>query len=408
MDNEHCVIIGGSHAAAQLAASLRQEGWGGQITIASSETIPPYHRPPLSKAYLSGDKGHEDLLIRPAGFYQKAEIDLLLGTRVEAIDRASKKVVLNDGAEIQYSKLALTTGARVRRIEVRGHELEGVMYLRDVRDVDRIRQFVGQGTSAVIIGGGYVGLETAASLRRLGMQVTVIESMSRVLQRVTAPEVSAFYTRVHQEEGVRILTNVGVDALEGRWAVEGVVLNNGETLKADLVVIGIGVIPETTLAQQSGLKVDNGILVDEFARTSDPDIVAAGDCTSHYHALYGRQLRLESVQNAMDQAKVAAKTLCGTLEAYSALPWFWSDQYDVKLQIAGLSGGYDQVVTRGSWETGRDVAFFYYRAGTLLAVDAVNRPKEFMLARRALMERRSPDPSLLADERVSLQDIFGN
>ncbi|HXR01551.1 MAG TPA: FAD-dependent oxidoreductase [Pseudomonas sp.] len=406
MEKEHCVIVGGSHSAAQLAASLRQEGWGGDITIASAEPCLPYHRPPLSKAYLSGEKNQDELFIRPSSFYEDANIDLLLGSRVESIDRGRRRVLLHDGAEIPYTRLALATGARVRRIAIPGHSLDGVFYLRDLKDVSRIRRYVGKDKSAVIIGGGYIGLETAASLRKMGMSVTVLEAMPRVLQRVTAPEVSAFFSRVHREEGVRILTQVTVESLQGARTVEHVLLTNGEKIHADLVIVGIGVIPETGLAEQAGLAVDDGILVDEYSRTSDHDIVAVGDCTSHYNPLYARQVRLESVQNAMDQAKIAAKTLCGKVEAYSSLPWFWSDQYDVKLQIAGLSQGYDQVVFRGSWDTGRSVAVFYYLAGKLLAVDAMNRPKEFMLTRRALTHQLSPDPALLADESVPLQEIF--
>lgn len=406
MSEERCVIVGGSHAASQLAASLRQEGWQGKITVISADSNLPYHRPPLSKAYLSGEKTADELLIRPASFYEKEEIEFLLETRVEAIDREAKKVVLQDGAEIPYTKLALTTGARVRRMELPGSQLEGVLYLRDLGDVDLIRRFVGAGKSAVIIGGGYIGLETAASLRKLGMEVTVLEAMSRVLQRVTAPEVSAFYTRVHQEEGVRILTEVSVTSINGDKSVQSVSCADGSEIKADLVIIGIGVLPEVELAEQAGLEVDNGIVVDEYARTSDHDIVAAGDCTNHYNPIYQRRLRLESVQNAADQAKVAAKTLCGKLEPYNALPWFWSDQYDLKLQIAGLSQGYDKVVIRGSTETGRSFAAFYFQGDKLLAVDAINRPREFMLTRRALSENKTVDASRLEDESVVIQDLF--
>jgi 3-phenylpropionate/trans-cinnamate dioxygenase ferredoxin reductase subunit len=406
MDKQHCVIIGGSHAASQLAASLRQEGWEGMVTLVSAEPLLPYQRPPLSKGYLAGNKSYEDLLIRPASFYEKERIDLLLGTRVESIDRDRRIVILHDGAEIPYTRLALATGARVRRIHVAGADLEGVLYLRELKDVDRIQQFVAPGKAAVIVGGGYIGLETAASLRQLGMHVTVLEAMPRILQRVTAPEVSEFFARIHKEEGVRLMTGVAVTGFYGSKSVERVVLASGEELKADLVIVGIGVVVESDLAQHSGVVTDDGICVDEYARTSDPDIVAVGDCTRHFNALYGRQLRLESVQNAMDQAKVAAKTLCGKLEPYNALPWFWSDQYDVKLQIAGLSQGYDRVVIRGDWETGRSVAVFYFLGEKLLAVDAMNRPKEFMLTRRALTERRTVDPALLADDSMPLQAIF--
>ena len=406
MNDQHCVIIGGSHAAAQLAASLRQGKWEGKISIIGDEAIPPYHRPPLSKVYLAGEKTSDELLIRPTTFYQKNNIDLILGSRVTAIDRENKKVVLHDGGEISYTKLALTTGAKARKIDLPGHQLEGVFYLRDLNDVDQIKHFVGPGKSAVIIGGGYIGLETAAALRKLDMNITILEALPRVLQRVTAPEVSAFYTRVHAEEGVNIITEAAVQAIEGTTCVERVSCADGSSLKADLVIIGVGVIPDIELAETAGLTIDNGIVVDEFARTSDPDIVAAGDCTNHYNPIYERKIRLESVQNATDQSKTAANTLCGNLQAYYTLPWFWSDQYDLKLQIAGLSQGFDQIVIRGPHETGRSFAVFYFQQGRLIAVDAINRPKEFMLTKRALAEKKSADPALLADETIDIKDAF--
>jgi 3-phenylpropionate/trans-cinnamate dioxygenase ferredoxin reductase component len=406
MSTDHCVIVGGSHAAAQLGASLRQGGWEGKISIVGDEAIPPYHRPPLSKAYLAGDKHSDELLIRPAAFYEKSNIDLVLGNQVTAIDREAKVITLHDGGSIPYTKLALTTGARVRKLALPGHELDGVFYLRDLSDVDRIRGFVGKGKSAVIIGGGYIGLETAASLRKLGMEVTVLEALPRVLQRVTAPEVSAFYTRVHGEEGVKIITEAAVESLQGAASVEAVSLADGTKLKADMVIIGVGVIPATELAEAAGLDVDNGIVVDEFARTSDHDIVAVGDCTNHYNPIYDRRLRLESVQNATDQAKTAANTLCGKLEPYNTLPWFWSDQYDLKLQIAGLSQGFDQVVIRGDSESGRSFAAFYFQEGRLIAVDAINRPKEFMSTRRALASGKSADAAQLGDDSTDIQQAF--
>ncbi len=407
METEHAVIVGASHAAAQLAASLRQAGWDGKISVVGEEPIPPYHRPPLSKAYLAGEKHSDELLIRPATFYEKSDIDLVLGTRVTGLDRENKTLTLHDGGSIPYTRLALATGARVRKLDtLPGHELDGVFYLRDLNDVDRIRGYIGSGKSAVIIGGGYIGLETAASMRKLGMEVTVLEALPRVLQRVTAPEVSDFYSRVHGEEGVQIITDAAVEALEGSGDVTGVKLADGRSIPADLVVIGVGVVPATELAEQAGLAVDNGIVVDEYARTSDPDIVAAGDCTNHYNPIYDHRLRLESVQNATDQAKVAANTLCGRLEAYHALPWFWSDQYDLKLQIAGLSQGYDRVVLRGDSASGRSFAAFYFSGQRLLAVDAVNRPREFMLARKALAAGQTANPDLLGDDSADLQQAF--
>ncbi len=406
MSTEHCVIIGGSHAAAQLAASLRQEGWEGQISLVGADPMAPYHRPPLSKGALNGDKSDSDLLIRPAEFYEKNNVDLVLGSRVTKIDRDAKKVILHDGAEIPYTKLALTTGARVRKIPIPGSDKDGVCYLRDLRDAHQIRKYIGAGKSAVVIGGGYIGLEAAASMRKMGMNVTVLEALPRVLARVTSPEISAFYTRIHNEEGTEIITDASIEAIEGENCVTGVKLADGKTLPADIVLIGVGVVPETELAEEAGLEIDNGIVVDEFARTSDHDIVAAGDCTNHYNPIYDRRLRLESVQNANDQAKIAAKALCGKLEAYRALPWFWSDQYDLKLQIAGFSQGFDKVVLRGDHTTGRSFAAFYYAGDKLLAVDAINRPKEFMMAKRFLAEGKTADPARVVDESADLKDLF--
>lgn len=404
--SEHCIIIGASHAAAQLVSSLRQEGWEGKISLIGDEPNLPYHRPPLSKAFFVGEKTEDELLIRAADFYEKNKVDLLLGSRVTQIDRDAKKITLEDGAEISYTKLALTTGARVRKIPFTGSELAGVFYMRDLNDVKQTHKFTGPGKSAVIIGGGYIGLETAASLRKIGMKVTVIEAMSRVLQRVTAPEVSAFYTRIHTEEGVDIRTEAGVDAIVGEKHVEGVRLADGSTVAADLVIIGVGVIPNIELAEAAGLTIDNGIAVNEFATTNDPDIVAAGDCTNHYNPIYDRKLRLESVQNATDQAKIAAKSICGKPEAYNALPWFWSDQYDLKLQIAGLSQGFDEVIIRGDSEQGRSFAAFYFCEGRFIAVDAINRPKEFMMSKRALTAGQTADPLKLADESIEIKDAF--
>lgn len=406
MTDQHCVIIGASHAAASMGATLRQEGWDGRITLVGEENRLPYHRPPLSKAYLCGDKDADALFIRPQAFYEAQGIELRLGVRAERIDRESRRVLLSDGGSLDYSHLGLLTGALPRRISLPGSELKGVHYLRDIRDVSAIRAEVTPGKSAVIVGGGYIGLETAASLRSAGMQVTVLEAMSRVLQRVTAPEVSAFFTRVHGEEGVTIITDTTVSAFNGRDALTSVTCSDGREFAADLAIIGIGVIPDTALAEAAGLEVNDGIVVDEFARTSDAHILAAGDCTHHYNPVYDRWLRLESVQNANEQARIAAKTVAGNPVAYTALPWFWSDQYDIKLQIAGLSAGYDEVVLRGDARTGRSFSLFYLQSGRLIAADAINRPKDFMAAKRAVMAGCTPDPAALADESVDLKILF--
>ena len=404
--SETCVIIGASHAAAQLAPTLRQEGWQGRIIIVGDEPYIPYHRPPLSKTFLSGEKSLEDINIRPPVIYEKAEIEFMLNTRVESIDRDNKKLNLDTGESINYDKLALTLGSRVRKVDLPGIDLEGVYYLRDVNDVEKIRAHVAAGKKAVIVGGGYIGLETAAVLRKSGMEVSVLEMMDRVLQRVTAPEVSAFYDRIHSEEGVKIVCGVGVSAIEGESKVAKVICSDGSEYAADLVVVGVGIVPNVELAEAAGLEVNNGIVVDEFARTSDADIVAAGDCTMHHNALYDRDIRLESVQNATDQARVAALTLCGKEKAYDALPWFWSDQYDLKLQIAGLSQGYDEVIVRGDRENSRSFAAFYLKDGVVISVDAVNKPPEFMVGKRLISGKVKVDESKLADDSVSMKELI--
>ena len=403
---QHCVVIGASHAGAQLVASLRQEKWAGKITLIGDEQALPYHRPPLSKAYLAGDKTESDILIRPQSFYEKNDIDVKLGVRVENIDRVAKTIRLNDGSDLSYDKLALATGADVRRLPIPGSDLAGVHYLRDMADVNGIMPLAKEGSSAVIIGGGYIGLETAASLRKKGMKVTVLEAMSRILQRVTTEELSNFYQRIHTEEGVDIRTEQTIAAIEGEGNVSAVKFADGSELAADLVIIGVGVIPNTGLAEKAGLEVGNGIIVDEFATTADPDIVAAGDCTWHLNGVYKREMRLESVQNASEQAKTAAKSICGIKQPYVALPWFWSDQYDLKLQIAGLSQGFDKTVVRGSTSEGRSFAVFYFEGDKLLAVDAINRPKEFMMTKKALTQGMKVDAALLADESADIKDAF--
>ena len=403
---ETCIIIGASHAASQLCLSLRQEGWEGKIVVIGDESTLPYHRPPLSKDFLSGDKQAEDLLIRKSAMYEKAGVEFKLGVRVDSINRAHRTLTLDNGEVLQYSKLALCTGSRVRTISLPGVELSGIHYLRDIRDVEQIKEDVAEGKNAVIVGGGYIGLETAASLKKQGMKVTVLEMAPRVLARVTAPELSEFYTRVHSEEGVTIATGIAVSGFEGDGKVQRVVCADGTGYDADLVVIGVGIVPNVELAQAAGLEVDNGIVVDEYARTQDADIVAAGDCTNHPNGLYNRRLRLESVPNAMEQAKSAAASLCGKQKLYQALPWFWSDQFDLKLQIAGLSRDYDQVVIRGDRDQGRSFVAFYLNDRKLIAADCVNRPQEFMASKRIIAEGIDVDPATLADESITAKELM--
>jgi len=406
------VIVGAGHAAGELASALRQEGFSGRILVIGEEAHLPYQRPPLSKAYLAGQITADSLYLKPQSTYDRAQIDVQLNTRVASIDRAAKCVVLEDGHKIRYDKLVLTTGGRVRRLPTPGADSAETMsnfhYVRNIDDIDRLRHHFEHGFRLVIIGGGYIGLEVAAVAQKRGLRVTVLEALPRVLARVTAPELSAFYERIHREAGVDVRTSVQITGFEfdaSRDAVSAVTLGDGTRLPADVVVAGIGLIPNVELAQAAGLTVDNGIVVDEFTRTSDPDIYAAGDCTNHPSALYGRRIRLESVPNAVEQARVAAATICGKPKPYNAVPWFWSDQYSLKLQMVGLSQGYDQFVLRGS-TSGTSFSAFYLQQGKIIAADAVNRPPEFMIAKRLVTEGAVIDPKLLADESVPLKSLL--
>jgi 3-phenylpropionate/trans-cinnamate dioxygenase ferredoxin reductase subunit len=406
VSNQHCVIIGASHAAAELCNSLRKEGWEGDITLVGEESHLPYNRPPLSKTFLAGTKSIYDLLIRHEEAYAKANIKYKLGCRVESIDRANKTVSLSDNETVAYDKLVLTTGARPRIMQMPGAELDNVFYLRDIHDADRIRPHIEKGKKAVIIGGGYIGLETAAMLISTGMEVTVLERDPRILNRVSAPEISEFYSRIHAEEGVELVTGVDISHLKGDKQVSAVVSVDGQSYEADMVIIGIGVIPNAELAENVGLDSDNGIVVNAFGETSDPDILAAGDCTFHFNKHYQRWLRLESIQNAVEQAKVVARTICGNRQEYDQIPWFWSDQYDLKLQIAGLSAGYDNLIVRGDLTQGRKIAVFYFKGESLLAVDAVNSPQEFMFGKRVLSQSLALDRERLADSTVAMKDLL--
>lgn len=406
MSKQHCVIVGASHAAAELCNSLRKEGWEGGITLIGEEAHLPYNRPPLSKTFLAGTKSIYDLLIRHEEAYAKADIKYKLGCRVDSIDRANKTVFLNDNETVNYDKLILTTGARPRVMELPGARLGNVFYLRDIHDADRIRPHIEAGKQAVIVGGGYIGLETAAMLTSTGMKVTVLERDPRILNRVSAPEISEFYSRIHAEEGVELITDVEISHLKGDKQANSVVCNGGQSFPADMVIIGIGVVPNSELAQDVGLDIDNGIVVNAFGETSDPDILAAGDCTFHFNKHYQRWMRLESIQNAVEQAKVVARTICGKRQEYDQIPWFWSDQYDLKLQIAGLSAGYDNLIVRGDLSQGRKIAVFYFKGEVLLAVDAVNSPQEFMFGKRVLAQSLQLNREKLADTSVPMKDLL--
>ena len=405
MNTDRVVVVGASHAGAQLCTSLRQGGWTGEILLIGDEPSLPYQRPPLSKTFLAGTTTIADLLIRKPEFYEKEWVDVRQA-RVTGIDREAETVVLDGGDVVGYDHLVLCLGARPRPLTIPGIDLAGVHYLRDAADIEAIQGSLVGTSRAVIVGAGYIGLEAAASLRKLGVDVNVLEVADRVLQRVTAPEVSAFYDRVHREEGVDLRVGAGVEALEGEGRVSGVRLVGGDHIPAELVIVGVGVLPNVELAQDAGLAVENGIVIDAHGRTVDPNIFAAGDCANHPDARYDRRLRLESVSNAVEHAKSIAGTICGTQKPISALPWFWSDQYDLKLQIAGLSTGYDDIVLRGDPGSDRAFACFYFSGGKLIAADCVNSAKEFMFSKRAITEGLSPDRSLLADPETPLASLL--
>lgn len=403
---EQCIIVGGSHAGAQVAISLRQEGWDAGILVITDEAHLPYHRPPLSKGFVSGDKSLDDILLRPASYFEKHNVEFQFNTTVKSIDRATKQLHTSDGATHTYTKLALTTGARVRKIAIPGSDLQGIHYLRSAADAQAIKEDASASMHAVIVGGGYIGLELAASFKKAGMDVTVLEMAPRVLARVAAAEVSEFYTRVHREEGVKIVTDTSAESFIGNKRVTAVRATDGQEYAADIVIVGVGVIPNTELASEAGIKIDNGIAVDEFAQTNDPDIVAAGDCTFHPNALLGRSLRLESVPNATDQAKTAAASLCGNQRPYASLPWFWSDQFDLKLQIAGVNHDYDQVVLRGDSSVSRSMAAFYLKNNKVIAVDCINRAPEFAVIKKALSKGLAIRVDDLSDESIKPKDLI--
>ena len=382
------VAIGASHASVQLATSLRQAGYSGDIVIVGAEPHLPYHRPPLSKTLLTQQISFDKTLLRQQSFYGKHNIQLKLGARVKSISRECSQVTLDSDETISYSKLVIATGADPIVLNLPGEQLEGIGYLRNYDDTQSLMPYIKEGKSAVVVGGGYIGLETAAALRKAGMVVTVLEGMERVLQRVTSPEISAFYTKAHVKRGVNIATNAQAIEFVGRHSVEAVQCSNGESYPADMVIIGVGVRPNTALATDAGLNVDNGINIDEFGRTDDPDIFAIGDCTNFPCHFTNSRIRLESVPNAVEQAKSAAAYICGKELPYQALPWFWSDQYDLKLQIAGINTGFDDIVILGNMED-EQVSAWYFAGDRLLAVDAINSTKDFIKAKQLLSEGQS-------------------
>jgi len=399
------IIAGAGHAAGQAAVSLRQGGFSGRIIMVGEEPYLPYQRPPLSKKYLSGELELERMYVRHQKFYDEHQIDIRLSTRVEKINCGDRTVILSDGQQEHYGCLVLATGSHVRKLQIPGHDLKGVHYLRGIDDVHRIQEHFKPGARLVIIGAGYIGMETAAVAVTHGLDATVVETADRIMARALAPEVSAFFDQVHREAGVKILCDRSPNAeIIGTGKVEALRGADGIELPADLIIAGIGILPTTDIAEEAGLECANGIIVDECCRTSDPHVLAIGDCTNHPNHLLGRRLRLESVHNAQEQAKTAAATLCGKLKPYNQIPWFWSDQYDLKLQIVGLSGGHDQVIIRGNFAD-RSFAAFYMKGDLLLAVDAINSAREFMLSKKLIAQGARIEPEILADTSIDFKEL---
>lgn len=390
------LIVGAGQAAVQTAVTLRQRGFDGAIRIVGAESELPYQRPPLSKKYLAGTLDAGRLHLRPASYYEEHEVELVLDARVTSIEPERNCVRTASGRELGYDALLLATGSRPRRLEVSGAELLGVHYLRTVADADTLRESFASEAPLVIVGGGYIGLEVAAVAVQQGRAVTVLEAAERVMSRVVGEQVSSFYEARHREAGVEIVCGAAVERIEGKDRVTGVRIQDGRRFECGAVVAAVGIEPRTELALAAGLDVDDGIRVNELARTSASTIFAVGDCTSHPSALYGRRVRLESVHNAIEQAKTAALTLLDEQHPYVDVPWFWSDQYELKLQIAGLSAGHDSVVARGSPDHGH-FALFYLRQGRVIAVDAINSPRDFIAGKKLVAERAVVPPALLAD-----------
>jgi 3-phenylpropionate/trans-cinnamate dioxygenase ferredoxin reductase subunit len=397
------VLVGGGHAAAAFVNSARRAGHEGSLILISDEPVPPYHRPPLSKKYLADGLPVEQILIRTAAWYAEQKVTLRLGTRVKTIDRSARSVVLADGSSVAYSQLVLLTGARPRRLPAdAGGDLQGVLVMRSLADADAMAPYLVVGKRLLVVGGGYIGLEAAAVAAGKGLQVTLLEAAPRILQRVAASATSDYFRALHRARGVDLREGVALRRLladGGR--VCGAELGDGSRIEADLVLVGIGVHANVELAEQAGLEIDNGIAVDEFCRSSDPDILAAGDCCSF--PFRGRRIRLESVQNANDQAAVAAHTIAGKDMAYAALPWFWSDQYDTKLQIAGLNQGYDEAIARPG-KTERSLSVWYYQGEDLLAVDAINDAAAFVTAKKLLERGGGVPKAAVRDPAAQFKD----
>ena len=400
---QHFVVVGAGQAGSSLVSKLRSEGFDGKITLIGAETEPPYQRPPLSKAYLLGDMSKDRLYLRPESFYADQDIDLLLDTRAVELNADAKTLTLSNGEDLPYDALALTTGSHPRTLPAAiGGTLAGVMTVRDLRDADMMAPYFIEGKKALIIGGGYIGLEAAAVAAKRGVDVTLVEMSDRILQRVAAPQTSNYFRDLHSKHGVKIREGIGLETLLGDDHVTGARLSDGSEIEIDFAIVGVGIIPATALAEAGGLTIENGIKTDQFARTSDSSIWAAGDCaTCNFN---GADIRIESVGNAIDQAEAAAKNMLGQETPYEPKPWFWSDQYDCKLQIAGLNIGYTNVVVRDGDDGA--ISHWYYKGETLIAVDAMNDARNYMIGKRLIEAGKSPAPDIIANPDTDMKALL--
>lgn len=397
------IVVGAGQAGQSLVTKLRTLGFDGTITLIGDEPVPPYQRPPLSKKYLLGELELERLYLRPESYYPEHNITLSLGQPVTGIDAVSKTIAVGDDM-LPYDQLALTTGSIPHRLPAAvGGDLDGVYVVRTLADADAMEPEFQSGRRVLIVGGGYIGLEAAAVAARKGLNVTLVEMADRILQRVAAPETSEFFREAHKAEGVDIREGVGLEILTGSPRVTGATLTDGTELQVDFVIVGVGIRPNTDLAEMAGIALENGIKNNAFGQTSDPAIWAAGDCASFPHR--SERIRLESVGNAIDQAEIVAENMLGAGKEYVARPWFWSDQFDMKLQIAGLNTGYDRVVTRIG-EHAHSPSFWYYRGSRLLAVDAINDPRAYMVGKRLIEAGKSPEPTAVADPATDLKSLL--
>ena len=399
------VIVGAGQSAAQCVLTLKRNNFERPIVVIGEEDHLPYQRPPLSKDYLSGDVGLDRIYMKTQDFYDQNNVTVKISTKVLSLDRKEKMIHLSKGVDLPYENLVLATGSRVRQLEVEGSGLKNINYLRSINDSNSLKEQFKKGKSLVIIGAGYIGLEVAAAAVKKGMRVTVVEMENRVMSRTVDPIISDYFDTLHRNKGVEIILGSALEKFEGKAFVEKVVCTDGTTLDADSVVVGVGILPNQELAESAGLRCNNGILVDEFGRTEDPSIFACGDCTNHPNFYVNKNIRLESVHNALEQAKTVALSLLGKPEKYDQVPWFWSDQFEEKLQIVGLSGDHDKTVVRGSIEE-NFFMLFYLKKGELIAVDSVNNPKDFLISKKLVANKLKISSDVLGDQSVDLKDLL--